>query len=1156
MVLEQEEAVDADEMEDPIWRSEFNRALRDLNMNKACGIDAIPCELLTAVGETSMAKLSHLVIGQPEFTNEDLEDELTEVRPLDIPLQLLEVDDDDDDTLHYVTSTPWTLARPDVYFGEDNAYVHNHDRDEDSEHSGDSSTTPATYRDDDDDEEDEDDDDDDDDDENADENDSDDEDEDEDNDDSEEDLKADEDGMNTRKAATLQVPNEDERLHPTPSGCIHKRLRRNVFTVYACWQQWSRESTLARRPGSGRPRGTTEREDRRIRRMAVVERTASTAEIRAAVGTTGENTLPQEPGRNSCILTGNPRLGDADDAQIVTMAMHGGRVETTMTAETTTAATTTTGPGALMKDLEKFLGLTKNMNNKRNDNGSQKEAELDSGTRLDQVRELQRKVDIPQQLVDSVSPRADEGLLELMVKIAEDPAEWHRVHMQLQQLDADLVASHKSLKKLKDLEEAQTHTSDDIVTSHSDTAIQVNKRNATQDQVKELDFAKDQKKSQGTLKEEQDRVAALDDELDGDKSGRREMMKSLDTESPRPESIEAEQKMVAGMDDELEGDKSSMNKKLTMDVKSGESESESVQSQPETDKSTGVEKEKTVKRGDKEINSVNSEVQSNGIKINEKEGKKKKKKPKHKGKHKGNKTRKGKSDIRRVQLEKAGVLIPVTNKDEQNQKVSDNNHQNNPNEAKANGKNTPYSPKSISGKKTDKEKEPHEGNDTKSHDQKMATIDSAIAYLSGTKVPPGSKEQESKWQRVTSRYKNINGKNEVRNTDDPNSHPNSSKNAGLKLTSSKETRITYPPWQTLSSNNYRMPSKEERSNAKPPYYSDISSYDRPRDEWPHLSLESIKHGGNTDKQWSAISNMVNQQQKQHSKDDNEATANKIMNNWPKFPPDMSSQKENSVDGDNWPNFQAEHSEKDDWTKSSLESALSNHISSTWPQKEGSGHRTGGSRQWPHFAYHRVTSSPQVLAQQRARHRNAYIAVSVVAPPGKPKTLHKSVPASAGSSTNISSSENGTGSSTVSSDRSTSKGEDRPSQPLPDKIDQLLAMRSEQRAIDPLEEQLIDAAAATSRGSLPWSHARHLDRIQEQLKTLSAMEEKLRYHWLEKERLRQILRDGGKNGAGFYREPRDGSNNNNNKTGDITATASPTLMVTSPSPSTNSSNNAP
>ncbi|GBM85616.1 hypothetical protein AVEN_24278-1 [Araneus ventricosus] len=58
----------------------------------------------------------------------------------------------------------------------------------------------------------------------------------------------------------------------------------NVHTTALITQQWSREGTVSRRPGSGRPRGTSEREDRRVRRMAVAHRTAS--EIRAKVGTT------------------------------------------------------------------------------------------------------------------------------------------------------------------------------------------------------------------------------------------------------------------------------------------------------------------------------------------------------------------------------------------------------------------------------------------------------------------------------------------------------------------------------------------------------------------------------------------------------------------------------------------------------------------------------------------------------------------------------------------------------------------------------------------------------------------------------------------------------------------------------------------------------
>ncbi|GBL86630.1 hypothetical protein AVEN_78210-1 [Araneus ventricosus] len=67
---------------------------------------------------------------------------------------------------------------------------------------------------------------------------------------------------------------------------IAERLGRNVSTVHDCWQQWSRGRYCLKKTGSGMPRGTTEREDRRVRRMAVAHRTASAPEIRAAVGTT------------------------------------------------------------------------------------------------------------------------------------------------------------------------------------------------------------------------------------------------------------------------------------------------------------------------------------------------------------------------------------------------------------------------------------------------------------------------------------------------------------------------------------------------------------------------------------------------------------------------------------------------------------------------------------------------------------------------------------------------------------------------------------------------------------------------------------------------------------------------------------------------------
>ncbi|GFW54254.1 uncharacterized protein TNCV_1560321 [Trichonephila clavipes] len=63
-------------------------------------------------------------------------------------------------------------------------------------------------------------------------------------------------------------------------------ISRNISTVHDCLKHWSNNGTVSKRSDSGRPRATTEREDRRIRRTTLAHRTASAAEIRAAIGTT------------------------------------------------------------------------------------------------------------------------------------------------------------------------------------------------------------------------------------------------------------------------------------------------------------------------------------------------------------------------------------------------------------------------------------------------------------------------------------------------------------------------------------------------------------------------------------------------------------------------------------------------------------------------------------------------------------------------------------------------------------------------------------------------------------------------------------------------------------------------------------------------------
>jgi hypothetical protein len=125
----------------------------------------------------------------------------------------------------------------------------------------------------------------------------------------------------------------------------------------------------------------------------------------------------------------------------------------------------------------------------------------------------------------------------------------------------------------------------------------------------------------------------------------------------------------------------------------------------------------------------------------------------------------------------------------------------------------------------------------------------------------------------------------------------------------------------------------------------------------------------------------------------------------------------------------------------------------------------------------VTSSPQILAQQqkeaqqRARHRSAYIAVSVIAPPGKSKGLNKT--------------QSRTNGSLLPANNEINEPPTDPSvTPLPDKMDELLAMRSDKQKFpeggDLLEEQLVDLTVAgqqQQRSPLPWTHARHHDKIQ-------------------------------------------------------------------------------
>ncbi|GFW59296.1 transposable element Tcb2 transposase [Trichonephila clavipes] len=64
---------------------------------------------------------------------------------------------------------------------------------------------------------------------------------------------------------------------------VARHLGHSDCVVRRCWDQWIREMSFTRKPGSGRPRQTSRREDRHIVRNVHVQPTASSAAIQAQV---------------------------------------------------------------------------------------------------------------------------------------------------------------------------------------------------------------------------------------------------------------------------------------------------------------------------------------------------------------------------------------------------------------------------------------------------------------------------------------------------------------------------------------------------------------------------------------------------------------------------------------------------------------------------------------------------------------------------------------------------------------------------------------------------------------------------------------------------------------------------------------------------------
>ncbi|GFW64615.1 uncharacterized protein TNCV_3514371 [Trichonephila clavipes] len=67
---------------------------------------------------------------------------------------------------------------------------------------------------------------------------------------------------------------------------VARQLERSHCVVMRCWDQWIREMSLIRRPGSGRTRQTSHREDRHIVINARVQPTASSPAIQSHTGST------------------------------------------------------------------------------------------------------------------------------------------------------------------------------------------------------------------------------------------------------------------------------------------------------------------------------------------------------------------------------------------------------------------------------------------------------------------------------------------------------------------------------------------------------------------------------------------------------------------------------------------------------------------------------------------------------------------------------------------------------------------------------------------------------------------------------------------------------------------------------------------------------
>ncbi|GFV55577.1 HTH_Tnp_Tc3_2 domain-containing protein [Trichonephila clavipes] len=70
---------------------------------------------------------------------------------------------------------------------------------------------------------------------------------------------------------------------PNTDSRVARQLSRSDSVVRRCWDQWIRKRSFTRKPGTGRPRQTSRREDPHFVRNVSVHPTASSAAIQAQV---------------------------------------------------------------------------------------------------------------------------------------------------------------------------------------------------------------------------------------------------------------------------------------------------------------------------------------------------------------------------------------------------------------------------------------------------------------------------------------------------------------------------------------------------------------------------------------------------------------------------------------------------------------------------------------------------------------------------------------------------------------------------------------------------------------------------------------------------------------------------------------------------------